>query len=203
MSMRLAPLVAVPLLVLAVACGSDSNTPVASGDAPSTTTTAPAPPGDTSAGCSMSGVRVAFVEQSGLPEAVISKRKEILATAAACDYRALGALAGPQFNYSFGSGKGDASAYWHKQEDEGTPVMRELSQILDLPHATRELPDGGGTYYSWPSADQDVRTQADWDALKGVYTDEQVAAFQKDDLYTGYRAAITETGDWMYFVSGD
>ena len=202
MTMRIAPLAVLPLLVLAVACGSD-DTPVASGDTSTTTSTTAELHDDPSAACSMAGVRQPFVEQPGLPEAVFAKRKEILATAASCDYRALQALAGAQFNYSFGDGKGDASAYWHKQEDDGTPVMRYLSQILNLPYATRQLPDGGGTYYSWPSADQDTRTQADWDALKGVYTDEQVAAFQRDDSYTGYRVAITVSGDWMYFVAGD
>ena len=204
--MRITPLAVLPLLLLAVACGSDEGSPVAAGDSStttSTTTTVTAPTGDASADCSMAGVRLAFVVQPGLPDAVIAKRKQILATAAACDYRSLDALAGPTFNYSFGDDKGDASAYWHEQEDDGTPAMRDLSQILNLPYAVRELPDGGGRYYSWPSADQDVRTQADWDALKGLYTDEQVGQFQRDDMYTGYRTAITESGDWMYFVAGD
>jgi hypothetical protein len=56
---------------------------------------------------------------------------------------------------------------------------------------------------SWPSADQEVRTDTDWNALKGMYTDEQVAGFKSSDLYTGYRVGVTDAGDWMYFVSGD
>ena len=204
MRMRLAPLVAVPLLFLAVACGSDSNTPVASGDPSTTTTTVPATsttamPTET---CSTAGLRITLADQD-LPAAVAAKRKAIFDAAVACDFDALGALAGPQFNYTFGDPSEGPAAYWKAQELAAVPAMRYLVQILDLPPVDRQLPDGGVRYRSWPSADQDVRTQADWDALKGVYSDEQVAAFQKDDLYTGYRVAITASGDWMYFVAGD
>jgi hypothetical protein len=49
----------------------------------------------------------------------------------------------------------------------------------------------------------ETRTDADWDALRGLYTDEQVEQFQAADSYTGWRTAITDAGDWMYFVAGD
>jgi len=201
--MRITPLVVLPLLlVTAIACGSDADTPIASGGS-STTTTVEEPSTTVPAAetCSTAGIRITLADQD-LPPKVAATRKAIFDAAVACDYRALAALTGPNFSYSFGAEKGDVSAYWHKQEDDGVPVMKYLVQILNLPNVERPA-DGGTTYTSWPSADQDVRTQADWDALKGVYTDEQVAAFQKADLYTGYRAAITESGDWMYFVAGD
>ena len=204
MSMRRLPLLVLPLLFAVAACGSDSNTPVASGDPTSTTTSTIAPvttavPTET---CSTAGIRVTLADQD-LPDAVAAKRKAIFDAAVACDYDALGKLVGPQFNYTFGDATGGPAAYWKSQEDAGQPVMKSLVQVLNLPNVARQQPEGGAKYTSWPSADQDVRTQADWDALKGVYSDEQVAAFQKDDLYTGYRVAITDSGDWMYFVAGD
>jgi hypothetical protein len=207
-TMRRTPLIALPLLLLlAVACGSDDTTTTASGGSSTTSTRVDAPsttnPPPTSE-CSMSGVRIGQSEVKGVPDAVAAKRQAIIGAAAACDYDALAKLAGPQFNFTFGDSAGGPAAYWKQQEADDVQVMRLLVQVLNLPSVERKGGEAGDqVYVSWPSADQDQRTQADWDALKGVYTDEQVAAFQKDDLYTGYRAAITESGDWMYFVAGD
>ena len=87
-------------------------------------------------------------------------------------------------------------------ELEGHPVLLQLARVLNLPSVERDELEGT-PYRSWPSADQEHRTQAEWDALRGLYSDEQVAQFQRDDMYTGWRTAITDAGQWMYFVSGD
>jgi hypothetical protein len=206
MRMRLAPLLVLPLLVVGVACGSDSNTSLASGEPSTTTTSSTLSPSSTAVpteACSTSTIRVQLQAQDGLSEATAAKRQAIFDAAVACDYDALAKLAGPQFNFTFGDAAGGAAAYWQAREAADEPVMKLLVQILNLPHVARDLPDGGAKYVSWPSADQDVRTAADWNALKGVYTDEQVAGFKSSDLYTGYRVGITESGDWMYFVAGD
>jgi hypothetical protein len=203
--MRRLPLLALPLLV-AVACGSDGTTTASSGD-PVTTTSSTTTSTSTSAApaslCSTSTLRIQLQAQDGLSEATAAKRQAIFDAAVACDYDALAKLAGPQFNFTFGDAAGGAAAYWEAREAHGEPVIKVLVQILNLPHVARQLPDGGAKYVSWPSADQDVRTAADWDALKGVYTDEQVAGWRSSDLYTGYRVGISDSGDWMYFVAGD
>ncbi|MCU1483916.1 MAG: hypothetical protein JWN67_662 [Actinomycetia bacterium] len=205
MAMPRFPLVLVlPLLVVAVACGSDSPTTASSGD-PSAATSTTLSPSTTvvPVECSTAGIRIQLQPQEGLPAAVTAKRQAIFDAAVACDYDTLETLAAKDFNYTFGDAAGGAADYWRAREAADEPVMKLLVQILNLPHVARQLPDGGATYVSWPSADQDVRTDADWEALKGVYTDEQVAGFKSSDLYTGYRVAISHTGDWMYFVSGD
>jgi hypothetical protein len=200
--MRITSLAVIPLLLLAVACGSDEGSPIAAGASSTTTstTTTSAPPA--AATCSTSGLRITLADQD-LPDAVASKRKAIFDAAVACDYDALAAEAGPQFNFTFGDGDAGPAAYWKAREADDEQVLKVLVQVLNLPHVDRRLPDGGARYTSWPSADQDVRTQADWDALQGIYTEAQVEQFQAADSYTGYRTAITESGDWMYFVAGD
>ena len=123
--------------------------------------------------------------------------------AAAIDrYEALAVEAGDRFNYTFGDPGDGPGAYWRQQEHEGHPVLLQLARVLNLPSVERDELEGT-PYRSWPSADQEHRTQADWDALRGLYADEQVAQFQRDDMYTGWRTAITDAGQWMYFVSGD
>jgi hypothetical protein len=200
MTMPRFPLVLVlPLLFVAVACGSDSPTTASSGDPTTTTSTTEAP----TEVCSTSTMRMYLQAQEGLPAAVTAKRQAIFDAAVACDYDALAALTAKDFNFTFGDASGGAADFWRAREAADEPVMKLLVQILNLPHVERQLPDGGTKYVSWPSADQDVRTDADWEALKGVYTDEQVAGFKSSDLYTGYRVAISDTGDWMYSVSGD
>jgi hypothetical protein len=202
--MRRALLLVLPLLLLAVACGSDGTSSAASSD-PSTTSTRVDAPSTTNppptVECSMSAVRIAPVAQAGLPAPVAATRDALIAAATACDYDALAELAGPQLNFTFGGATEGPAAYWKQREAADVPVMKLLVQVLNLPSAERK--GTGEAYVSWPSADQDERSQADWDALQAIYPADAVAAFQHDDMYTGWRTAIGADGSWMYFVTGD
>jgi hypothetical protein len=195
------PLALAALLLLA-ACGSDSGGVVADGP-PSTTTTTASTTTSTSADaeCSTSGVRLVLADQD-LPAPVAEKRQAIFDAAVACDFDALAAEAGDEFNFTFGNPGEGPAAHWRQQEQEGHAVLLPLARVLNLPSAERDELEGK-PFRSWPSADQEHRTQADWDALRGLYTDEQVEQFQAADSYTGWRTAITDAGDWMYFVAGD
>ena len=56
------------------------------------------------------------------------------------------------------------------------------------------------------SAYTDKPTAADWNALvqKGVYTRVEVNRMRRSgNTHLGYRTAITRSGDWQFFVSGD
>jgi hypothetical protein len=196
--MRFTPLALAALLLLA-ACGSDSGGTVESeGPSSTTTTTTSAPPAAT---CSTAGLRATLTEQD-LPAPVAETRRAIFDAAVACDFEALAAEAGNDFSYTFGDRNGGPAQYWQAREGEGVPVLRTLVQVLNLPPAERDELEGR-PYRSWPSADQETRTDADWDALRGLYTDEQVDQFRQADMYTGWRTGIDDQGTWMYFVAGD
>jgi hypothetical protein len=195
--MRLTPL-AVAALFLLAACGSDSGGAVVSDAPPSSTTSTTTSPPER---CSVNGVRLVLEEQD-LPSPVAEKRQAIFDAAVACDFDALADEAGDQFNYTFGDPGAEPAAYWRQQEREGHPVMLPLARVLNLPSVERHELEGT-PYRTWPSANQEHRTQADWDALRGFYSPEEVAQFQRFDMYTGWRTAITDAGAWMYFVAGD
>ncbi len=80
--------------------------------------------------------------------------------------------------------------------------MRYLALILQLPHCVEEVPNGE-RFYVWPSVHCAGRTDADWDTLVDVYPYNDLREMREADSYYGFRAGITETGDWQYFVAGD
>lgn len=197
--------VGLAVLLALAGCGSDGGgAEQADG---STTTSTTEPPTSTTVtlpagGCSTAGMRVTMVEQD-LPTPVAATREAIFDAAVACDYDALAALTDERFSYTFGNPDEEPlPGYWRTQEADGQPVLRSLVLVLNLPNVEREL-DGDRRYRSWPSADQEHRSDADWDALVGLYSEDDVAQFRRDDMYTGWRAGIDDTGRWMYFVRGD
>lgn len=139
-----------------------------------------------------------------LPAAVASVRSRIAAAAVACDYAKLQRIAlekGKGFTFSYGS-ETSAASYWRNLEAKhlDRPLAR-LVKILALPVTRNEA-----GAYAWPSAYTEKPTTADWNALvrKGVYTRAEVNRMRRgSNVYLGYRTAITRTGDWQFFVSGD
>lgn len=152
---------------------------------------------ETGAGsCSAAGMTVSA--QAGLAADVAAKRDEIVAAAAACDYDALAAAAFSQgFTYSYGD-DGDPATFWREVEDSGEPVLASLVATLELPNIEDEI-----GFTNWPSAHQDNPSEADWDALTAIYTDEDIAAWREDGSFLGYRIGITDEADWIFFVAGD
>lgn len=195
-----------PVLLLLAACSSDGGGPVRSaGSSTSTsvaTTTTTAAPAET---CSASGIRIQLVAQD-LPAPIAATRRALFEAAVACDYDRLEAISKEgdgTVHYTFGGDDPEGMiGHWRRMEADGQPVLKDLALVLNLPNVQRDI-QGGHVYRTWPSADQEHRTAADWDALVGLYTEEEVAAFRKDDMYLGWRAGIRDDGDWMYFVSGD
>ena len=133
------------------------------------------------------------------------RREAILTAALTCDIEALAALTGPSFTASFGGG--EPTEIWTADEEEfDNEPMRALVEILRLAPTTGD--DGsGGIAYIWPPAFsyetwEDV-PEADREALRVIYDDDDFDGFAQFGGYIGYRATITEDGTWTVFVAGD
>lgn len=142
-----------------------------------------------------------------LPEPVAAKRAAIVEAAVACDYRALAALTGDAFTYSFGGGD-DAAGYWRGLEgskDATTKPLGAMVRLLDLRHGINDA--GSVTYYVWPAAfsynSWSAVPEVDKEALRVLYGDKDFSSFAQFGGYIGYRVSITSKGDWNAFVAGD
>jgi hypothetical protein len=158
------------------------------------------------------------VDLRQLPDPVKQMRESIIEAATFCDYDELERLAligKPYFSYTFGEDTGAPADFWRAREREalnGSPraprYMAYLVEMLDLPFC-KEIQQGGTggagdmVIYEWPRAHCSARTHADWQQLKGLYTQEQIDQMEMGDLYVGFRVGILEDGDWVYFIAGD
>ena len=215
-SVRLVRVALVASLTVGAACAR-SGTPPPSGASPTAGATATvSPPGATpspagpQARCSATGLPPDPAAQP-LPEPVADLRSKIVAAAAACDYRALAALAlegDRTFSFSFGGGTSPAM-YWEQAEAGGDKPMRLLVQTMDLPHFTTQgtvssTDPAPVTLYVWPTAHRADATDADWEAVEPLYGADVVEQMRRGGSgFLGYRVAITEGGDWTYFIGGD
>ena len=152
--------------------------------------------------CSASGLAPAK-RVDGLPRAVSSMRRRIVAAARRCDYAGLERLGrerGSGFSFSFGADT-SAARFWRRLERTGEQPapMGALVRVLAMPYAR-----GSDGSYVWPSAHRPNPTERDWKALRTLYTPKQIDAMKRGGTgYLGYRAGITASGDWQYFVAGD
>ena len=155
------------------------------------------------ADCSAAGLPMP-AEQEGLPTAVADARRAIAAAAIACDYETLETLADPDLNTSFGGGGFGNLQRW---EEEGTyPALALLVQLFDTPYATEDYEDLPRHYY-WPSAfvydDWEDIPPADFEALRSIYTEEELDQIEEFGSYALWRIGLTESGEWRFFVAGD
>lgn len=143
-------------------------------------------------------------EQPELDPAVAATREEIVAAAVACDYDRLGLVieAGgqPEFTFSFGE-EPTIEAFVASLRRSKGGTLDILVETLDLPYCSRRVE--GRVIHQWPSASCDDPTDADWDALRGLYTEQDIAAWRELGSFTGYRVGIDADGAWMFFVAGD
>jgi hypothetical protein len=151
--------------------------------------------------CSASRLSAVLPAQK-LPAAVSATRQRIAAAAVACDFEQLERIGKEKgsFHFTFGNEK-SAAAFWRSGEQRGTKPMATLVKLLKLPVTRNEV-----GAYAWPSAYTAHPTAADWNALvrAGLVTRAQAAKAQKsDNVYYGYRTAITRSGDWQFFIAGD
>ena len=153
--------------------------------------------------CSAAGLPMP-AEQEGLPTAVADARRAIAAAAIACDFETLETLADPDLNTSFGGGGFDNLQRW---EEEGTyPALALLVQLFDTPYATEDY-EGLPRHYYWPSAfvydNWEEIPPADFEALRSIYTQEELDQITEFGAYALWRVGLTESGEWRFFVAGD
>jgi hypothetical protein len=178
---------------------SDTPTPPRETPTPDPDATPPTEP------CSSRGMTATPVQQDGLPLEVADTRRRILELAVECDYEGLEALAleGREFfSFSFGGGTSPAQ-YWRRAEKGGEPVMRNLVTVMNIDYKRAEGFDDIERLFAWPSASYDP-TGEDWQKLidSGLMTSEEVQGM-KEVGYIGWRAQITNDGDWITFIAGD
>ncbi len=153
-----------------------------------------------SANCSAAGMPRIPERQGGLPEVVAARRDGIVAAAASCDVDSLTALGGDTVAFSFG-GDPDAGRFWRWSEQEGYGPLARIVDVLALPFVIQDSP--GGRIYTWPSAFQEFPTEDDWQALSGVFNEEDIDLFKEYGAYIGMRVGITEDGTWLFAIEGD
>jgi len=154
--------------------------------------------------CSGESAEQALLAQPELPAEVATMRAAIFAAAVSCDWEALRALQDENFMFSFGGPGGDAIVSWQELEAAGEQPIRFLAELLNRPYGTQPGP-GTSEYYSWPSAfvtEWSLVPEADREALRPLYDDEDFAVFSDFGGYFGYRIGILD-GTWAYFLAGD
>lgn len=135
-----------------------------------------------------------------LPAPVRMKRDAILAAAAENDLRALAALGGPHFKYSFGVAE-DPVAYWRLEEEAGG---RRVGDILAVLLNMRPAQAGDGYVWPWQaSADWDGLDAADKQALLPLHGEDELRVFDQVGGYIGWRTRISRQGEWEVFIAGD
>lgn len=194
--------------VIPLLSGPGESTPPVGGSSPVTTETLVTPattvtaPTTIAADCSAAGLPMP-AEQEGLPAPVAETRRAIATAAIACDYPALEALGGSDLNTSFGGGGFMNIVEW---ENDGEEPLALIVRLLDLAYATQDFEDLP-RYFVWPSAfvydTWEEIPPADLEALRTIYTDEQLDQIAAFGSYAGWRIGITEDGDWRFFVAGD
>ncbi len=150
--------------------------------------------------CSAAGQSSVPPVLASLPEAVAAIRSAIVERAVDCDFDALAALTSPSFTVNFGGG--DPRRVWMASEARFGDDLSLIVRILNLPFAVSALPDGR-TVYVWPSAATDNPTDADWEAIRPVFNEEEIDAMRQQGGYTGHRIGIAEDGEWLFSVAGD
>jgi hypothetical protein len=149
--------------------------------------------------CSAAGLSAELPADTALPAPVAEMRQQIAELAVECDYNGLQELAlrgGTGFTYSYG-GETSAADFWAGAEERGEDVMRIL--VESLRQNGREYQGN----WVWPTAYTDTPTDADWEALEGLYPQDQLDSMRQSGSFLGYRVGITPAGDWMFYVAGD
>jgi hypothetical protein len=190
------------LAVVAAGCGGGSEeattVTVTEAETVTQTVTSPADTGAAAGECSAADLSAELPEDASLPAPVADVRSRIAEAAVECDYERLQAIAleVDGFTYSYG-GETSAADFWAGAEERGEQPLKILVESLRQP---------GHEYqgnWVWPSAYTDTPSDADWQALSGLYTPDQIRSWREQGQFLGYRVGITPAGDWQFFVAGD
>lgn len=143
-----------------------------------------------------------------LPANVIATRDEVLVFAEAGSLGGLASLAqqAPGFVSNFGGQ--DHRSFWDLMRRTGLDPNLKLRQLFDLPPGVRDV--DGQRWYVWPDlAAKDAAdlipeklSFEDRRRLEALIGEDGIARLRKGEGYPGMRTAISEDGNWRYFVLG-
>jgi hypothetical protein len=203
-----------PVVPLASPSPSPSPSPTSSSTPSPTPAPSPSPSPSPSPtlveDCSAGELDSKIQPDPDLPTKVDKMRLRIWAAARACDFDLLDEIAregSGRFTYSFGVDDlpqpGEIAAHL-RREDKRFDAVRVLAQILELPGCVVDDVGEGAAVSAWPEIYcDDNPSNEDWNALRGIYTPEEIRTNKTFGHYLLYRAGITEKGDWIYYVAGD
>ncbi len=151
--------------------------------------------------CSGQGNRVELAPAPDLPEAVAAQREFLIEAALRCDEQLLHTATeeSDRFSAAFDTEVDLVGLLWELEAAGEEPFLR-LAQVLAT---TPALSDDGETYV-WPQVTTgrpEHTTDAAWAEL--TWIEDLEAARSQGDGYLGWRAGISEDGQWRFFVQGD
>ncbi len=139
---------------------------------------------------------------TGLPPDVAATAQRIYDAARAKDFDALAELLDPNtFVYNLDDGS-DPIPAWRADPSE----LDVMVAILEMPPTSRDIGEGYGTFYFWPSlvnSDLSSLTPLELADLAALgYSDEEIQLMIDGGAgYQGPRLAIDETGAWRNFIT--
>lgn len=165
--------------------------------------------GDPAVGCSAGGREPVAVDDPSLTVSARETRDDLVRSAVACDFAALGAMTGDDFVYAIDDPTQMGPAGWWARSEHvfGDPVLDWLVDLLSRP-GTPTLVDGEEAFV-WPAAAvltpadlADSRQAQDELAAMGYSTDE-IERLIAGDPYVGWRTGIAADGRWLFHLAGD
>ena len=140
--------------------------------------------------------------QAGLPEAVAEKREAIARAAQNRSFEELASLASPIIRYTFGVNTegGFEDDLRQSEENYHTSPFDLIPKLLSLPYAHEN------DLYVWPGLflkTADEWTEEDIEHMRTLISDEEIEGYRQFGAYIGYRIAINENGEWVYYLAGD
>ena len=147
-------------------------------------------------------------EPVALPETVEAVKAEMLGYAQKGSLSGLTRMARRYPRFVSNLGGEDHREYWELMRRIGVDPNRKLRALMALPVGMREV--DGVTWYVWPdlaakSAGDLIPEKLsfrDRKRLRDLVGDDGIAEIRAGKGYPGMRTAITENGEWVYFVLG-
>jgi hypothetical protein len=147
--------------------------------------------------------RLPPLPEQDLPPAVAATRLSIHEAIEDCDWVTLRELATAEggINYEVAYEPGLPVPYWIGLMRSGNDILGDIATVLTLPGI--EVTYGDGTVrWVWPAVagkEESARTDADWQALLPLYTQEQVDAIRygPEGYAGGFELIISLDGTWV------
>ncbi|WP_321490827.1 hypothetical protein [uncultured Hyphomonas sp.] len=143
-----------------------------------------------------------------IPDTVAAVRDEMLGHARRGSLSGLTRMARRNPGFVSNLGGEDHRDYWDLMRRIGVDPNRKLRALMELPVGVREV--DGVKWYVWPdlaamNAEDLIPEKLsfrDRKRLQDLVGEDGIAEIRSGKGYPGMRTAITEEGEWVYFVLG-